>query len=215
MTDPTHPAAGREWRIAMLTLFHAPWSRSGRLVWLLEEIGTNYDIHYCDIARQDGSGARDPANPHPDGKVPALKHGDVLVTECLAVALYLTDQFPEAELGAAVGTVERGAFLTWLAWAAGELEPALWSRMAGADQDVHARARYDAAISRVLGALEAGPYLMGDRFTAVDVMVGSTLGWARQHVPESAAIDAYLARVSERPANKQACEKDAPAAAAA
>jgi len=193
----------------MLTLFHAPWSRSGRLVWLLEEVGVDYEIRYCDIARQDGSGARDPANPHPDGKVPALKHGDVLVTECLAVALYLTEQFPDAGLGAAIGTSERGAFLTWLAWTAGELEPALWSRMAGAvDQDAHARARYDAVIARVLGALEQGPYLMGDRFTAVDVMVASTLGWARQHVPESAAIDAYLARVTERPANGRACEKD-------
>jgi len=200
----------------MLTLFHAPWSRSGRLVWLLEEIGADYEIRYCSIARQDGSGGRDPANPHPDGKVPALMHGDVLVTECLAVALYLTERFPDAGLGAAIGSPERGAFLTWLAWTAGELEPALWSRMAGtADQDAYARARYDAAIARLLGALEAGPYLMGDRFTAVDVMVGSTLGWARQHVPESAAIDAYLARVGDRAANKRACAKDAPAAAAA
>jgi glutathione S-transferase len=201
----------------MLTLFHAPWSRSGRLVWLLEEIGADYEIRYCDIARQDGSGGRDPANPHPDGKVPALKHDEVLVTECLAVALYLTEQFPDAGLGAAIGTPERGALLSWLAWTAGELEPALWGRMAGTgDQDAYAQARYDAAIARLLGALEQGPYMMGDRFTAVDVMVASTLGWARQHVPESAAIDAYLARVSERPANKRACEKDgAPPAMAA
>ena len=84
----------------MLTLFHAPWSRSSRLVWLLEEIGAGYEICYCDIPRMDGSGARDPRNPHPDGKVPALLHDDVLVTESAAVALYLTDLFPEAGLGA-------------------------------------------------------------------------------------------------------------------
>jgi glutathione S-transferase len=58
----------------MLTLFHAPFSRSSRLVWLLEELGADHEIHYCDIARMDGSGGRDPANPHPDGKVPALIH---------------------------------------------------------------------------------------------------------------------------------------------
>ena len=95
----------------MLTLFHAPWSRSSRLVWLLEEIGVGYEICYCDIPRMDGSGARDPRNPHPDGKVPALLHDDVLVTESAAVALYLTDLFPEAGLGAQ--------------WVAGRGDPAL------------------------------------------------------------------------------------------
>ena len=94
----------------MLTLFHAPWSRSGRIVWLLEEIGADYDIRYVDIFRaMTQSGARDPANLHPDGKVPALLHDDVLVTESAAVALYLTDLFPEAGLGAPVGSAERGA----------------------------------------------------------------------------------------------------------
>lgn len=202
----------------MLTLFHAPWSRSGRMVWLLEEIGADYEIRYCDILRRDGSGARDPANPHPDGKVPALAHDDVLVTESLAIALYLTDLFPGAELGAAVGSAERGAYLTWMAWVAGELEPALWSAMSGeTESDAMAKARYDAVIARLFDALERGPYLMGDRFTAVDVMVGSTLGWARAHAPASEALDAYLARLGERPGNGRAKEKDGtpPAMAAA
>jgi len=193
----------------MLTLFHAPWSRSSRLVWLLEEIGVDYDIRYCDIARRDGSGARDPGNPHPDGKVPALTHGDVLVTESLAVALYLTDLFPKADLGAAIGSPERGAYLTWLAWTAGEMEPAYWSKITGTiDGDAHAQARYDAVIARLLGALEKGPYLMGDRFTAVDVMVASALAWGREYSPTSDLLDAYLARVTDRPANARATQKD-------
>lgn len=202
----------------MLTLFHAPWSRSGRLVWLLEELGVDYEIRYCDILRRDGSGARDPGNPHPDGKVPALRHDDVLFTESLAIALYLTDLFPEAGLGAPIGSAERGAYLTWLAWVAGELEPVLWSAISGEiASDAMAKARYDAAIARLFGALEQGAYLMGDRFTAVDVMVGSSLGWARQHVPVSEKLDAYLARVGERPGNGRATEKDGtpPAMAAA
>lgn len=193
----------------MLTLFHAPWSRSGRLVWLLEEVGVDYEIRYCEIVRQGGLGARDPANPHPDGKVPALMHDETLVTESLAIALYLTEQFPQADLGAPVGSPERGAFLTWLAWVAGEMEPALWSRMAGAtEDDAQAGARYDAVIARLVGAIDRGPYLMGDRFTAVDVMVGSALAWARQHVPIDEALDAYLARVTDRPANARAAGKD-------
>jgi len=88
----------------MLTLFHAPWSRSGRIVWLLEEIGAGYDIRYVDIYRaMTNSGARDAANLHPDGKVPALLHDDALVTESAAIALYLTDLHPEANLGASDG----------------------------------------------------------------------------------------------------------------
>lgn len=193
----------------MLTLFHARWTRSSRLVWLLEEIGAAYDIRYCDIARMDGTGARDPRNPHPDGKVPALLHGDVLVTECAAVALYLTDLFPGAGLGAPVGSPERGAYLTWLAWIAGEMEPAFWARISGATEgDATAQARYDAVVARLFGALERGPYLMGQRFTAVDVMAGSALAWARDYSPPSAALDAWLERILERPANAAATVRD-------
>lgn len=194
----------------MLTLFHAPQSRSSRIVWLLEEIGVDYDIRYVDIFRaMTGTGGRDPANRHPDGKVPALAHGDALVTESAAVALYLTDLFPEAALGASVGSAERAAYVTWLAWTAGEMEPAYWSKISGQTEgDPVAQARYDAVIARLLGALERGPYLMGERFTAVDVMVGSALAWGRDYSPDSALLDAYLARIMDRPANALATVKD-------
>ena len=194
----------------MLTLFHAPQSRSGRIVWLLEEIGADYDIVYVDIFRaMTLTGARDPANLHPDGKVPALLHDEALVSESAAVALYLTDLHPEANLGASVGSPDRAAYLTWLAWTAGEKEPAFWSRISGAaESDPNAKARYDAVIARLLTALATGPYLMGDRFTAVDVMIASALAWGREYVPESALIDAYLERALDRPANARAAAKD-------
>ena len=194
----------------MLTLFHAPQSRSGRIVWLLEEIGADYDIVYVDIFRaMTLTGARDPANLHPDGKVPALLHDEALVSESAAVALYLTDLHPKANLGASVGSPDRAAYLTWLAWTAGEMEPAFWSRISGATEtDPNAKARYDAVIARLLTALATGPYLMGDRFTAVDVMIASALAWGREYVPESALIDAYLERALDRPANARAAAKD-------
>ncbi|MFJ6025005.1 glutathione S-transferase family protein [Brevundimonas sp. NPDC092305] len=194
----------------MLTLFHAPWSRSGRIVWLMEEIGADYDIRYVDIYRaMSGTGARDSANLHPDGKVPALLHDDALVTESAAIALYLTDLHPNANLGAPVGSPERAAYVTWLAWTAGEMEPAFWGKINGtAETDPDAKKRYDASVARLLGALEKGPYLMGERFTAVDVMIASALAWGREYVPESDLIDAYLERVSARPANARATEKD-------
>jgi glutathione S-transferase len=194
----------------MLTLFHAPQSRSGRIVWLLEEIGADFDIRYVDIFRSMTlTGARDPANVHPDGKVPALLHDGALVTESAAIALYLTDLHPDANLGAAVGSPDRAAYVTWLAWTAGEMEPAFWSKISGAvETDPTARARYDAAIARLLTALATGPYLMGDRFTAVDVMIASALAWGRDYVPESTLIDAYLERALDRPANARAMAKD-------
>lgn len=194
----------------MLTLFHAPWSRSGRIVWLMEEIGAAYDIEYVDIIRaQTSTGRRDKANLHPDGKVPALLHDGALVTESAAVALYLTDLHPEADLGASVGSPERAAYVTWLAWTAGEMEPAYWGKISGqADNDPAAQARYDQVNARLLTALEHGPYLMGHRFTAVDVMVGSAMAWGREFAPKSELMDRWLARITERPANLLATAKD-------
>lgn len=202
----------------MLTLFHAPESRSGRIVWLLEELGADYEMKLCTITRWDGSGGRDAANPHPDGKVPALLHGETLVTESLAIALYLTDLLPQAGLGFGPGDARRGDYLTWLAFVAGEFEPSLWAAMEGAtEKEGPARTRYDAAMARVIGALEKGPYMMGERFTAVDVMLGGALAWARKFAPPSELIDAYVARIVGRPASQAACAKDdgVPAKAAA
>jgi len=195
----------------MLTLFHAPQSRSSRIVWLIEELGADARIEYCEIAHRNGQkvGQADPKNPHPDGKVPALIHDGALITESAAVALYLTGLFPDAGLGFAPGAPERGALLTWVCWAAGELEPAMWSRMTGeTERDPLARARFDAAAARLLEALWDGPYLMGERFTVADVMIGSSLGWARAFLPESPLLDAYVARLMSRPAKLRADARD-------
>src|SRR5271166_1119507 len=112
----------------MLTLVHAPRSRSLSCLWLLEEIGEPYDIQYVSIRRGDGSGALDPANPHPHGKVPVLKDGESTVFEQTAIALYLADKFPGARLGPAIDDPARGAFLTMLAYYTGVIEPAFTSK---------------------------------------------------------------------------------------
>ena len=195
----------------MLTLFHAPQSRSSRMVWLVEELGIDCPIHYCQVAVRNGQtvGEADPANPHPDGKVPALRHDDSVITESAAIALYLTDMHPEADLGAPVGSTERGTLLTWICWAAGELEPSIWAKMSGeVDRDLLVKARYDAAMARLLEALWVGPYLMGERFTVADVMIGSSLAWARSCLPDSPLLDAYAERLAQRPARIRADAKD-------
>ena len=193
----------------MLTLFHAPWSRSSRLVWLIEELGADAGIRYCDIVRGDGSGARDPGNPHPDGKVPALLHDDVLITESGAVALYLTGLYPEAGLGFPPGSPQRGALLTWLFWAAGEMEPAFWGKITGATEtDALARLRYEQVSERLIEALWDGPWLMGEQFTVADIIIGSALTWGREHLPDSPVFDRYIERLNQRPAKLRADLRD-------
>lgn len=106
----------------MLTLHHNPDSRSSRFIWLLEELGAPYTLVYSTIKRLSGAGQPDAMNPHPDKRVPALVHDGQLVTEQAAIALYLTDLFPKSSLGAPAGSPERGAYLSWLAFYAGEID---------------------------------------------------------------------------------------------
>lgn len=194
----------------MLTFYHAPETRSGRTMWLLEESGLPFETRYVSVRRADGSGACDPANVHPDGKVPVIVHDGAVIPESYAIAIYVSDLAPESGLGAPVGSAERGPFLAWLMWLATELEPAIFMRLyGGAEGNPMAEKSYRQVVRRLELALANGPYLMGHRFTAVDVMAGSTVAWARHVFPESAAIDDWLARIADRPAHQRACENDA------
>lgn len=193
----------------MLMLFHAPRSRSTRIVWLLEELKAEYHLQHVTISYMDGSGAGpDSANPHPDKKVPALLHDSVLVTESAAVATYLADLHPEAELAPAVGDRDRGLYLTWISWIEGEFGPAIFARMT-AGPDAPAPAAFEAAMQRLTRALAAGPYLLGERFSAADVMLGGTLGWANHVMPLDGMVAAYLARLTARSAFVRAMARDA------
>jgi glutathione S-transferase len=194
----------------MITLYHAPQSRSTRMIWLLEELGAPYAIRPVSIFRpMEGKGEGDPANPHPDKQVPAIEHNGVVITESIAIALYLTDAFPAARLGPAVGDPQRGPYLSWLAWYAAALEPAMFAQFAGElDSRPEKRRNYDAVIRRLETALARGPYILGEPFSAADVVIGSAIGWARQAFPASAALDAYSARCSARPAAQRGQAKD-------
>jgi glutathione S-transferase len=195
----------------MLTLYHAPQSRSSRIVWLLEELGAPYELRITDIPRPDGSGAPDPGNPHPDRKVPALVDDGVLVTESAAIVLYLTDRFPSAGIGPVVDDALRGRYLTWLAYYAGVLEPVVTFEFAqlanhpALQRTFRGRAETDA---RVLAALRAGPYVLGERFSGADVLVASLGLFARNMLPAEELVDAYLASIAARPALARAQAKD-------
>lgn len=192
----------------MLTLFHAPRSRSTRFIWLLEELGCDYGIEYVSVARQDGSGGPDPKNPHPAGQVPAIVHEGTLVTESAAIAAYLTDAFPANGVGPTVGDPLRGPYLTWLAYYAGVMEPAILHRFRGSTEAADIKA-YEELDTRWRGTLARGPWLLGERFSAADCLFTSLLTFARQVMPADSAYDDYLARAVARPAFARAMQKDA------
>ncbi|MDR3507093.1 MAG: glutathione S-transferase family protein [Caulobacteraceae bacterium] len=194
----------------MITLYHAPQSRSSRIVWLLEELGGPYEIRPVSIFRpMTGAGAPDPVNPHPDKQVPAIEHDGVLVAESVAIVLYLTDAFPEAGLGPIVGDPLRGAYLTWLAWYSAGMEPAMFASMGGelAGAPMKQRA-YDAAVKRLEGALAKSLWLLGETFSGADLLVGSAINFARKAFPPSDLLDAYVARCKARPAALRALGLD-------
>jgi glutathione S-transferase len=196
----------------MLTLYHAPLSRSSRIVWLLEELGAPYTLEITDIPRMDGTGAADARNPHPDKKVPALVDDDVLITESIAIVQYLTDKFPAADLGPKIGDPQRGPYLSWLAYYAGVMEPVINLAVAGlGDHPQMQRAFRDrAAIDRrILAALERGPYVLGPKFSGADILLASVGQWARAMLPAGGVVDAYLAQCNGRPALARAMAKDA------
>ena len=198
----------------MITLFHSPRSRSSRFIFLLEELGAPYDVHYVGIQRGDGSGARDAANPHPHGKVPAILDGDEMVFESSAIALYLTDKFPQNGIGPRVGDAGRGAYLTWLAYYCGVLEPGWMMQFAQVDlpRPMAGWPPVEESMAHITRALQAGPYLLGERFSAADILVGTSfaLFMGGPMLPETPLLRGYVDRVVGRPAYARAAARDEP-----
>ncbi len=195
----------------MLKLYHSPQTRSSRMVWLLEEIGAPYEIEYLDI-RAEGGLPESYRAIHPLKKVPALQHDGEIVTESAAICLYLSDAFPAAGLGPCAGEAGRGAYLSWLAYYAGVIEPALMVKAVGATGFSPLSAAWgdpELMIKRLEDTLAAGPYVLGKRFTTVDVLVGSTFQWAGKLLPKTEAVEAYKARLMSRPAFLRSLQKDA------
>ena len=201
----------------MLTLVHAPRSRSSSFLWLLEEIGAPYEIQYVSIRRGDGSGALDSANPHPHGKVPLLKDGASIVFEQIAVALYLADKFPDARLGPPVGDPGRAMFLTMLAYYSGVIEPAFTSKFLKfvVPRSTAGWVDSDEAMDFVNARLAAQSYIAGDAFSAADVLYASAfalfMGSPLLGDKRTKALEDYVARCTSRPARARAAAKDRPA----
>lgn len=191
----------------MLKLYHSPGSNSSRILWLLEELRAEREVIAVRYPRDDGSQA-DPRNPHPHGFTPALEHDGQLVTETAAVALYLTDLFPGSDVGVPVGHPLRGAYITWLFYQVGLTEPLVYMKAHQMlAQDRSMTGLNDAMMRHIEHTLSLGPYLLGERFTAADILFMSLFEQARPLLGDSAVLDAYLAR-ADRPARRRALALD-------
>jgi glutathione S-transferase len=196
-----------------LVFYTNPMSRGRVVRWMLEEVGQPYRTELLDY----GTTVKAPAYLaiNPMGKVPALRHGEVVVTEGAAICCYLADAFPAAGLAPAPGDRLRGPYYRWLFFAAGPLEAAATNKALGLEvpPERKAMAGYG-SLADVLATLEAAlidrDYLVGDRFTAADLYVGSHLGWGMAFgtLDRRPAFERYHARLAARPAAIRAREID-------
>ena len=192
-----------------LVFYHNPMSRGRIAHWMLEEVGAPYATKVVDLEKREH---KSPAYlaVNPMDKVPAIVHGDTVVTETAAICAYLADAFPRAELAPPVGDHARGTYYRWLFFAAGCLEPALVDRMVERPpverEGMLSYGNYESALGALEKALAHGPWILGERFSAADVYVGAQVGWGlyTKSLEPRPAFQKYLDRCARRPAYKRA-----------
>jgi glutathione S-transferase len=197
----------------IITFYTNPMSR-GRIVrWMLEEVGEPYETVILDYGTTMKAPEYLAVNPM--GKVPAIKHGNVVVTEGAAICAYLADIFPDKGLAPPPASQLRGPYYRWLFFAAGPVEAAVTAKAMGllAPSDKKTMAgygTYEETIDALEGAVARGTYICGEQFTAADVYVGSQIGWGLMFntIEKRPAFEQYVGRLMSRPAAKRAGEID-------
>ncbi|HEX3651714.1 MAG TPA: glutathione S-transferase family protein [Rhizomicrobium sp.] len=195
----------------MITLYHSPQTRSGSIVWLLEELQVPYETKQVTFRKSDGTGEKDPANPHPHGKVPALQDDGETIFESGAIAVFLTDKYRNVKLGPAPGDAKRGEYLSWLFYRPGVMEPAFMERRMGFQhvQGAMGWAKTEEVEEVLNNHLAKNKYFLGDEFSAADIMLGGGIYYMMlfKMTPETDVFKEYTARIAARPAFKKAMEK--------
>lgn len=200
-----------------LVLYHAVPSRGAIVRWMLEEVGEPYELRVLNLKAGDQLGPKYLA-VNPMGKVPALTHDGVVITEAAAICCYLADAFPKAGLAPSIGDPRRGPYLKWLFYGPSCVEPAMLDKALGREPGPRGATGWlglDAELDIIAKAVSAGSWLLGDQFTAADVVIGSGLRWGTlfKLVPERADLAGYLNRLAQRPALQRQMALDAALAA--
>jgi glutathione S-transferase len=192
-----------------LVLYTHPMSRGRIARWMLEEVGRPYRTEVLEY----GTSMKAPAYLaiNPMGKVPAVRHGDAVVTEAAAICAYLADAFPEAKLAPAPQSPERATYYRWLFFAAGPVEAAVVNKALGVAVPPERKpmvgyGSLEEVLDALEGALSRGDYILGESFSAADVYVGAQLGWGMMFgtIDKRPTFEGYSARLSARPAAQRA-----------
>jgi len=195
----------------MLTFYHAPWSRSSAILWLLEELAIDYRMELVDIR---GGAPEEYRLVQPSKKVPAIDHEGTIVTERAAITIYLGDTFAEKGLAPAIGDPDRAAYLTMLVYHDAVLDPAVSAKVKGLSyiSNDYSFGLFDDMVAYLERKLSERPFAAGERFTLADVIYGSGISFTMnvlKALPERKVFKDYLARVTDRPAYKRSQDKDA------
>jgi glutathione S-transferase len=192
-----------------LVFYHNPMSR-GRIVhWMLEEVGVPYETKTLSFEKREHKSPEYLAI-NPMGKIPAIVHKGTVVTESAAICAYLADAFPEAGLAPPIGDPARGTYYRWLFFAAGCMEPALVDKMFARPpverEGTIGYGNYESTLAAIEKAITPGPWILGERFSAADVYVGSEIRWGlyTKSLDPRPAFQKYLERCAQRPAHKRA-----------
>jgi glutathione S-transferase len=198
-----------------MKLYYSPQTRAGRPRWMLEEIGEPYEIVTLDLHKGEHK-KPDYMKIHPHGAVPALVDGDLALFESAAICMYLADKFPEKKLAPEVGTPARGLYYQWMLYSMATLEPPVLAvflntvMLPEAERSPavveQARATFATVGGVLSNALVGRTFILGEQFSAADVMIGSTLAWAgfMGLLADHPTLQGYVKRLQERPAFQRA-----------
>jgi glutathione S-transferase len=192
-----------------IILYSSPMSRGRMIHWMLEEVGAPYRIELVDLQKNEHKQPKFLA-VNPMGKLPAIVHRGVVITECAAICTYLADAFPATQLAPKLDDPARGTYLRWMFFGAGCVDPGLIDRMLQRPVPQRYQAvgygRYEDMVDVLEKAVTPGPYILGERFSAADVYIASQIGFGlmMKSLEERAAFQAYAARCTDRLAYKRA-----------
>jgi glutathione S-transferase len=195
-----------------IVFYHDPMSR-GRIVhWMLEEVGVPYRIERLSLDKGEHK-QPEYLKLNPMGKIPTIIHRNTVITEAAAICAYLADAFPAAQLAPPVDDPRRGTYYRWLFFGAGCVEPAMADKTfprGATNPRSLAWGSYEDTVNTLEGALKPGPFILGDRFSAADVYVGSEIGWGLmvKSLEPRPSFAAYVGRLNERPAMQRMIEQN-------
>ncbi|WP_236234328.1 glutathione S-transferase family protein [Pseudomonas tohonis] len=195
-----------------VTLFHCPHTRSSGVLTLLEELGADYELHLMNMHKGE---QRQPAYLaiNPMGKVPALRHGETIITEQVAVYLYLADLYADAGLTPSLDSTQRGTFLRWMVFSGTCFEPAVVDHALQRAPVEPSRSPYGdfaTVLDTLANHLQGRTWMLGDSYSVADVLWGTALNWTMAFglIPERPVFRAYVERFLARPAVQRARARD-------